>query len=84
MDNAEKVQSKAKKLEKLIEIYREKDIYRYIKGNKYVDKLVEKIYNTSTIKTLNITKYHNKYILKSNRKKTTVKGDKDKIINTRI
>jgi len=84
MDSAEKVNSKAKKLTKLIEMFGEESAYRYIEGNKQADKLADKIHDTPITKTPNITKYHNKYIIKSNRKKTTVKGDKDQIINTRV
>src|SRR5271163_4144405 len=84
MDNAEKINFKAKRLEKLVNLYGEEDAYRYIDGNKQTDKLADKIYDTSITETPNITKYHNKYILKSNRKKTTKKRDKNLIINTRV
>ena len=84
MDSPEKVNFKAKKLTKLIEMFGEESAYRYIEGNKQADKLADKIHDTPITKTPNITKYHNKYIIKSNRKKTTVKGDKDQIINTRV
>jgi len=84
MDNTEKINFKAKRLEKLVNLYGEEDAYRYIDGNKQADKLADKIYDTPITETPNITKYHNKYILKSNRKKTTKKGDKNLIINTRV
>src|SRR5271163_859911 len=84
MDNTEKINYKAKRLEKVVNLYRKEDTYSYIDGNKQVDKLADKIYDTPITETPNITKYHNKYILKSNKKKTTMKGDKNLIINTRV
>ena len=41
-------------------------------------------YSLQDIKTPSVTKYHNKYILKSTRKKNTAKGNTNTIINTRI
>src|SRR5215475_1377941 len=83
-DNNVKIQNKETKLAKLIELYGKEDAHRYVEGNEQADKLADKIYELPKESTPNITKYHNKYVLKSNRKKNTTKGNKGQIINTQI
>ena len=51
MDNTEKINFKAKRLEKLVNLYGKVDAYRYIDGNKQANKLADKIYDTPITKT---------------------------------
>lgn len=55
MDNTEKINFKAKRLEKLVNLYGKEDAYRYIDRNKQADKLADKIYDTSITETQSIT-----------------------------
>ena len=86
MDNIkqDEIINKNNKIAKLIDQYGEEDAYRYIEGNHQADILVDQSYSLQDIKTPSVTKYHNKYIFKSTRKKNTAKGNTNTIINTRI
>ena len=68
-DTIEEKRNKDKKLEKLINIYGEEKAIRYIEGNHQADLLANKSQNNKDIKTSLLTKYHNKYVIKSTRKR---------------
>ena len=84
LDSVEKTKFITKQLATLIEIYSKENAYRYIEGNKQADKLADEIYNIPTQKTPTISKYYNKFVLKSTRKNNTVKKKIDTIINTQV
>jgi hypothetical protein len=73
----EKNISNGKKIESIIEKYSKKIAYRYIEGNNQADLLIYKAIDSPEIKVLIINKYQNKYLIKSIRKKSTKKGNKD-------
>jgi hypothetical protein len=80
----EKNISHEKKIKSIIEKYGEKIAYKYIESNYQVDLLVDKAIDSPEIKVLIINKYQNKYLIKSTKKKSIKKGNKDQVINTRI
>jgi hypothetical protein len=82
--NIEKNILNEKKIESIIEKYGKKTAYRYIEDNNQADLLVDKAIDSSEIKVPIINKYQNKYLIKSTRKKSIKKGNKDQVINTRI
>jgi hypothetical protein len=74
----EKNISNEKKIKSIIEKYGKKTAYRYIEGNNQADLLADKAIETLEIKVPIVSKYQNKYIIKSTRKKALKKVAKIK------
>jgi hypothetical protein len=66
-----------KKIESIIEKYSKETACRYIEDNNQADLLVDKAIDLPEIKVPIINKYQNKYLIKSTRKKSTKKSNKD-------
>ena len=85
-NSSEEIQSKKmNRMEKLIAKYGKEKALRYIEGNKEADKMADKSQNLPDLFTPILNQYHNKYVIKSTRKKKTKKIPQPQfIINSRI